>query len=279
MPEDTCAPRKPCLAQESQWDQPQNRHPGPGFVPQPRAWQIRNCSLSRCRPGAAGAKVSSPTPNTLTSTIIFWIRVWRHCLGSGLQLCLTLECRRKGPDGPANLAAIRDIHYAIMNRLRRPRHRVTGTAPQPVLKDRDSYCPGHWTLHRPGPNSASLIAESKPRRPAGPKNIPFPSTAAPSPHGKHIWDLRYKRPKLQLTAGRKQERLRHHHPEPGETLGDAWSHTPPARLGPHSQHAHGSSSAARTAAGTKHPAGNAGLAPAWGICPIVGAVMPPRGCP
>lgn len=279
MPEDTCAPRKPCLAQESQWDQPQNRHPGPGFVPQPRAWQIRNCSLSRCHPGAAGAKVSSPTPNTLTSTIIFWIRVWRHCLGSGLQLCLTLECRRKGPDGPANLAAIRDIHYAIMNRLRRPRHRVTGTAPQPVLKDRDIYCPGHWTLHRPGPNPASLIAESKPRSPAGPKNIPFPSTAVPSPHGKHIWDLRYKRPKLQLTAGRKQERLRHHHPEPGETLGDAWSHTPPARLGPHSQHAHGSSSAARTAAGTKHPAGNAGLAPAWGICPIIGALMPPRGCP
>lgn len=137
-----------------------------------------------------------------------------------------------------------------MNRLRRARHWVTGAAPQPVLEDRDIYCPGHRPLYRPGPNPASLIAESKPRSPAGPKNIPFPSTAAPSPHGKHIWDLRYKRPKLQLTAGRKQERLRHHHPEPGETLGDAWSHSPPARLGPRSPRAHSSSSAARTARGT-----------------------------
>lgn len=133
--------------------------PAPGFVPKPRAWQIRNGSLSCCRPRASGAKVSSPTPNTLTSTILSWIRVWRHCLGSGLQLCLTLECRRKGPYGPANLAAIKDIHYAIMNRLRRARHWVTGAAPQPVLKDRDVYCPGHWPLHRPAPNPASLTAD------------------------------------------------------------------------------------------------------------------------
>lgn len=133
--------------------------PAPGFVPKPRAWQIRNGSLSCCRPRASSAKVSSPTPNTLTSTILSWIRVWRHCLGSGLQLCLTLECRRKGPYGPANLAAIKDIHYAIMNRLRRARHWVTGAAPQPVLKDRDVYCPGHWPLHRPAPNPASLTAD------------------------------------------------------------------------------------------------------------------------
>ena len=215
----------------------------------------------------------------------FGVTVWAQAS----QPCLTFECRRKGPCGPANLAAIKDINYAIINRLRRARDWVTGTAPQPVLKDGDIYYPGHWPLHGPVPNPGSLIAEPKPRSPAGPENIPFPSAAAPSPHGKHIWDLQYKRPKLQLTAGRKQEKLQHHRPEPGETFRDAWSRMPPARLGPCSQCV----PVARVmllgwrrggiiscpGMGAAMPAG--GLAPSWGICPtaMLGAAMPPRSCP
>lgn len=162
VPEDTCTSESTAWLRNPSGFNPKMgfpEPPDPGFVPKPRAWQIRNRSLSCCRPDASGAKVSSPTPNMLTSTIIFWIRVWRHCLGSELELCLTLECRQKGPYGPANLAAIKDIHYAITNRLRHARHWVIGTAPQPVLKDRDIYCPGLWPLHRPGPNPASLIVE------------------------------------------------------------------------------------------------------------------------
>lgn len=175
-------------------------------------------------------------PQTSSHPVLFFglrfgVTVWAQAS----QPCLTSECRRKGPYGPANLAAIKDINYAIINGLRRARDWVTDAAPQPVLKDGNIYCPGHQPCHRPVPNPASLIAELKPRTPAAPENIPFPSTAAPLPRGKHIWDLRYKRPKLQPTAGRKQEKLQHHRPEPRETFGDMQSQMPPARLGPCSQ--------------------------------------------
>lgn len=68
----------------------------------------------------------------------FGVTFWAQAL----QLCLTFECRRKGPYGSANLAAIKDTNYAIINRLRRARDWVTGTAPQPVLKDGDIYSTG-----------------------------------------------------------------------------------------------------------------------------------------
>lgn len=222
-------PRKPCLAQESQGDQPQNglpRTPAPGFVPKPRAWQVRNRSLSCCRPGASGAKVSSPTPNMLTSTIIFWIRVWRHCLGSGLQFCLTLERRRKGPFGPANLAAIKDIHYAIANRLRHVRYWVIGAAPQPVLKDR-----GHllsWTLATPRARSkpSQLNSRVKAKEPSRTQEHPLPvHRCALTPWKTHLGPAVQK---AKATAdSRKEAGKTPASPSgPRETLGDAWSHTP-----------------------------------------------------
>lgn len=278
VPEDTCTPESPAWLRKRGGTSPKMGFPfpsAPGFVPKPKARQTRNRSLGCCRAGASGAKGSSPTPNTFTSTIIFWIRVWRQCLGSGLQLCLTLECRRKGPCGPANLAAIKDIHYAITNRLRRVRHWRCPTA---CFEGQ-----GHllsWTLATPQARSkpGQLNSRVKAKEASRTQEHPFPSPAAPSPHGKHIWDLQYKRPKLQLTAGRKQERVRHHHPEPGEALGDAWSHTLLAGLGPRSQHAHGSSSAARTAAGTHGQLGVQTLLRPGDLSHLE-AVMPPKGCP
>lgn len=105
----------------------------------------------------------------------FGVTVWAQAL----QLCLTFERKRKGPYGSANLASIKDINYAIINRLRYARDWVTGAVPQPVLKDGDVYCPGHRPLHGPVPKPAGLIAEPKPRSPAGPENIPFPSALRP----------------------------------------------------------------------------------------------------
>lgn len=81
---------------------------------------------------------------------------------------------QKGPYGPANLAAIKDINYAIINRLRHVRDRVTCAAPQPVLKDEDIYCPGHWPLHRPVPNLASLKSGDKAKEPSRTREHPLP---------------------------------------------------------------------------------------------------------
>lgn len=81
---------------------------------------------------------------------------------------------QKGPYGPGNLATIKDINYAIINRLRRARDWVTCAAPQPVLKDEDGYCPGHWPLHGPVPNLASLKSGEKAKEPSRTREHPLP---------------------------------------------------------------------------------------------------------
>lgn len=65
--------------------------------------------------------------------------------------------------------------------------------------------PGHRPPRGPAPNPAASTAGMKPRSPGGPESIPFPFATTRLPLGKHIWELRYKRPKLQPAAPRRKE--------------------------------------------------------------------------